>query len=302
MIFGKANAFRISLTSKEIKICDTREVELFNRRYARRSLIESSLSDSSKYETTHPLPQNIPELWFQEVHELSSGRLDLSKKFPDAITSWTLRGYSINQQYGIAVAQPQEIEFFQDFFIKVVKPIVVKPAETVNVNVIVYNFVSTPAEVALTLRNNYNEFEFIEGSQAVMELNKTINTQVEAGGVAQVVFCIRPKVEGKVLLTIKATSNNRSDEVEDSMYVGQSTQKEIIITRYDSRTVIVNMNDVDFYNYEMAFEVKNAVEESVSFEATVSNINLHASWENMESLMLVYFGKKQEFICNNLFL
>jgi CD109 antigen len=282
-IFGAVNAFKISPTTEKKQPCTVGENALFVRHVGVHEGAAESWSGQPKLTKSaeNAITRNeFPEVWFQEALESPTGTFNLRNILPDSITSWVISGFSINPQFGFAVAEQKKVKVFQDFFIRIEKPYIVKLGEIVNIKVIIHNYMSFPASTSVTLNNKRSQFEFVESGRNSLALYKSFNTQVKPEDTAQVTFKIRPKDAGKIVFNINAKSSNAVDEIEESFLVEVPG-----ITKHETRSVVVNLKNDTLFEDELTFEVDSPVTDSVEFEAVTSSDLLGPALDNLETLM-----------------
>lgn len=275
-----SNAFKISPTSNRKHPCTHFESELIGPMLS--GAMPPSKDLDLKESKINKVRRNFPEVWIYAVNETSSGILEVSKRVPDSITTWMISGYSINADAGFAIAKPQKIPVFQDFFIKVQKPSSVKMSEVVNLKVIIYNFTPGPMTTTVTLHNRDNQFDFMNRNIAENKFSKALNTQVKSGSTAAVVFKIKPKVTGKVFLNILATTNtNTMDGIEDTF-----TVETLGINKHETKTRLIDLKRSTNYSDQMEFKnLDKALDDSVTFEVTTTTDLIGPAMDNIENLM-----------------
>lgn len=279
-VFGKINAFRLSLATGLKQMCTPSQDQLFDiigahnwRSGSDWGIDQPTLAIGDDIEVRH----NFPEVWFQEVKETSSGSYVLTKNLPDTITTWIVSGFSINPQYGLAVANQKEVKVFQDFFIRIEKPYSVKLEEIVNIKVIVHNYLDSQASTQVTLNNKEGQFNFIEGNRKIAKTSSTLTTN---GETSQVTFTIVPKNTGKINLDITAKSKNLNDKILDSFLVDV-----VGVNKQQTRSVIVNLNQNHTYIEDLNLDVNNPLPKTVSISAVVSKDLLGPAPNNIDKLM-----------------
>ena len=109
--------------------------------------------------------QDFPETWIFESFETEDFETRKSFKVPDSITSWHISAFSVHEQTGLALMDPQELTVKNEFFVKVTLPYSIRYKEVLRVDVLVFNYVpaNKPLEVKVTLRNlDSRQFQFVE--------------------------------------------------------------------------------------------------------------------------------------------
>lgn len=280
--FASANAFLLSPTRKKKLVCSAFDEDILN------DVPKSHVGISTEFQAPRIKPREsktvrrfFPEVWINEVSETTTGEYVYRNSTPDSITSWMINGFSINKA-GFAIAEPQKVSVFKDFFIKVEKPSSVKLSEIVNLKVIVYNYMSSEAITTVTFNNRDGQFNFMNGNNIENGFSKSMDIQVRSNDIAAINFRIRPKTTGKIYLNIQATTNtNAKDDIEESLeveYFGKSM--------HQTKARMINLKDNNFFNETFVFEnLSNAIENSISFEVTTSTDAIGPALNNVENLM-----------------
>ena len=129
------------------------------------------------------------------------GNAQLTVPLANSITTWRLSLFA-NSQKGQMGSATDSLRVFQDFFVDIDLPVSLTQHDRVEVPVAVYNYMSTPQEVTLTLKQ---EPWFALGGKAVQTL------KVAANQVSVVYYPITANQIGKHALEITAKGSKLSD-------------------------------------------------------------------------------------------
>lgn len=281
-LFGKVNAFILSPTRKKRHICTMFEEDILSKEVKIHVGGSRDQTFITKPIVKSPVRRFFPEVWFNEVMETTNGEFEYRNSTPDSITNWMISGFSINQDAGFAVAEPQIISVFQDFFIKVEKPQLVKLSEIVNLKVIIFNYMPSEAKTTIKFNNINDQFNFMTGSQIDNDLTKLVDIQVKSNKTAAINFSIRPKISGKIYLNIDATtSTGKNDHIEESFEVEQFGR-----SMHQTKARMINLKDNKTFEDVFVFEnLSNALENSIIFEVDASTDLIGPALNNVENLM-----------------
>lgn len=150
------------------------------------------------------LRKNFPENWIFDDFEVGENEF-ITKSFtvPDSLTSWMISTFSVNKDYGLAIAPTKELPVKNELFMKMIIPYSIRFNEVFRLDILVYNYANdkSPLDVKVDLYSKINEieqFEFIEyqGDQpTVINTPKmTKSVTVPHSNLKKVSFFIRPRV------------------------------------------------------------------------------------------------------------
>jgi CD109 antigen len=188
------------------------------------------------------LKNDLPNTWlFDNMTTDLDGLATLEVTAPElANTSWIISGFSIDNLYGMGIAeQMQAFEVFQPFFVKVDLPYSVKKGETVAVQMIVYNYLEKEISAEVTLENpggtsfafgskNPNEIE--DDDTGPVEVFRTKRVSVKPGRGTLVSFIITPLELGLIDMKITAKSGS----------VGRDTQIKKLLVESEGEPIYNN--------------------------------------------------------------
>jgi CD109 antigen len=264
-VFGKTNGFIISPTTQKKHTCTKFEKDVLKADFVGRlgSDFDVPSSDSILLEKTSVIRKNFPEIWIYDVQKTSSGEITLNEIVPDSITDFMISGFAVNKNKGFAVARRQKVSVFKDFFIKLEKPYSIQYGETVDIQVIVYNYMDSSGDATITLNNRKDQYTFVSGDTT----SQSLTTFVTSQGTSSVTFTIQPKVSGKVFLNIDGKLKGAKDEIEDFILV-----ESVGISKYITYSAVVDLSErPELPAIEWEFKIPtNIVANSVSCKAHVS--------------------------------
>ncbi|KAG0723946.1 CD109 antigen [Chionoecetes opilio] len=190
------------------------------------------------------LNQAVPPTWlFLDAETKFNGVVRLREKAPDAITSYMISAFAIDDLYGLGVTeQPTKIistyityiglslifsvscECSVRFFVSVTLPAAgVVRGEAVAVEMVVFNYGDQQVSAQITLDNSNSDFLFADfaneidqGSPSAMKSREVV---VAAGSGVPVSFMVVPQTLGNVPITVKATTAAAVDVVTKQLLV-----------------------------------------------------------------------------------
>lgn len=266
-IFGQINGFALSPTSTKKHACSELEKELLKPAFDGRSGADTEIALGKTIGEDKPsvVRKNFPEIWIYEFKEVDdSGEVSWDMDLPDSITTWMISGYALNQEKCLAIAPTEKIVALQDFFIKLEKPHSIIFGETVDVKVIVYNYLNVSGTATVTLKNLKSEYTFVTGDID----SQSLTTFVEQGKTSSVTFTIQPKVFGKVMLNVDGFLEHGRDEVEDFLIVRFRG-----ITKFTTKEATVDLTLTnELPPIEFDFEIPDDhIKDTVQCAASASN-------------------------------
>ncbi len=218
------------------------------------------------------LKNDLPATWlFANATTDLDGLATLDVKAPElANTSWVISGFSIDNLYGMGIAeQMQAFEVFQPFFVKVDLPYSVKKGETVAIEMVVYNYLEKEISAEVTLENpggksfafgskNPNEIE--DDDEGPIELFRTKRVSVKPGRGTLVSFIITPLELGLIDMKITAKSGS----------VGRDVQVKKLLVESEGEPM--------FNNTAFLFDFRNAeTEKDVNVSITIPRTAVEGS-------------------------
>lgn len=208
----------------------------------------------------------------------------VSRKVPEQNANWTISGFSINAEYGLAIAEPQEIRVHQDFFLKADFPSSLKVGEVFKLDVQVFNYLDDRQNVELSINADDKFLEMVDEEKThagCFEYKKiptvskrlTINSQATGKHVA----FIRAVKDGKVIINIEANGQGVSDKIEKITRITNEG-----ITQFKSTPMLINLKNNQLRE-EISVDLPADIEQAtVKIEASLSGNILGPLLENNE--------------------
>ncbi|CAD6997494.1 alpha-2-macroglobulin [Ceratitis capitata] len=233
--------------------------------------------------------KDFRETWlFTDIEDTQAEEFDFPEKIPETITSWVLTAFSVNPEKGLAVMKdPTKIKTFQPFFLSPRLPYSVKRGEVVNTQLLIFNYLDKALDVAVTLDNVDNEYDFTDVSNEIInEPSRVKNVRVPAQSSAGVSFMIRPKVIGNILLKYTAVSPIAGDAIHKALKVVPEG-----VTEYVNRAYFVNLKETP--DFKQTFELdlpQDVVPDSEHVEVSAIGDILGPLLNNMDHLVRLPTG------------
>lgn len=169
----------------------------------------------------------FPETWLWENATAGSdGLARFKSKVPDTITSWVLSGFSINEEIGFGLSDGKNtVRVFRPFFIKMNLPYSIIRGEVVNIQAIVFNYGKNPISATVTMKNDNQDFEFVEASNDIDDeklessRSQTRNIRISPQDGAPVSFLIKPNKLGLIEILLTARSDFAADGISKKLLV-----------------------------------------------------------------------------------
>ncbi|XP_071544261.1 CD109 antigen-like isoform X6 [Panulirus ornatus] len=168
---------------------------------------------------------HFPETWvFTSSDSGFNGVVTLRKKAPDAITSYMVSAFAIDEFYGLGVTkQPSKLRVFRPFFISLHLPEAgVVRGEAVAVEMVIFNYGDEAVTADVTLENG-GDFLFADFANEIDQGSpsgrKARQVQVAAGGGAPLSFMIVPQTLGSIDISVTATTSSAVDSVTKKLLV-----------------------------------------------------------------------------------
>ncbi|KAK8376817.1 hypothetical protein O3P69_010030 [Scylla paramamosain] len=172
------------------------------------------------------LNQHVPPTWlFRDAETKFNGVVRLREKAPDAITSYMISAFAIDDLYGLGVTErPTKLRVFRPFFVSMNLPAAgVVRGEAVAVEMVIFNYGDQQVTAQVTLENPNEDFLFADfaneidqGSPAAMKSREVV---VASGSGMSVSFMVVPQTIGNVPITVRATTTSAADVVTKQLLV-----------------------------------------------------------------------------------
>nr|BAK64112.1 thioester-containing protein [Hasarius adansoni] len=183
---------------------------------------DSMAYNSGSYGGKPRVRKHFPETWIWDLSPAGpDGKMLLSKKAPDTITSWIISAFAVDPVTGLGIApDTTKVTVFRPFFVKLNLPYAIIRSESLYVEVIVFNYMKKTMKADVTLENRKGEFEFASTSNEVSvpkEMTKTVDVPAQDG--VAVKFLITPKKLGYIDLKVTAQAENVGDAIVKKLLV-----------------------------------------------------------------------------------
>ncbi|KAE8741724.1 Thioester-containing protein [Frankliniella occidentalis] len=263
---GSACGFRKSLWPKSTLRClpGTEAAERFPRDLAvarnRRGVCTTCST---------PCPQDCAATMFYRA----DGRAVLEAAVPDTITSWVVSALAVDPVHGLGLSDTSKLTVFRPFFASLSLPYSVIRGETVEVPVLVFNYLAEPTTATVTMTNDRGEFDFVEGGRSA-----TRTVAVAAQGSASVCFNITAIKVGSVLLRVTARSDSAGDALELPLKVKAEGE-----TQYRNRAIPIDLSKRKAFNAVVRIDMPGAVPDSENIQVSAIGelaINITSHFEN----------------------
>ncbi|KAK8751557.1 hypothetical protein OTU49_009101 [Cherax quadricarinatus] len=172
------------------------------------------------------LNQAVPPTWlFRDAQTKFNGVVTLREKAPDAITSYIVSAFAVDDFYGLGVTkQPSKLQVFRPFFTSVHLPEAgVVRGEAVAVEMVVFNYGDEDLTADVTLDNASGDFLFADFANEIDQGSpsgrKQRQVRVVAGSGVPVSFMVVPQTLGTIDITVTATAGPNVDVVTKKLLV-----------------------------------------------------------------------------------
>jgi CD109 antigen len=254
----------------------------------------------------HPkVRSEFPEtwIWLNTETKSSNGQVVYSAKVPDTITSWITSAFAVSDDTGLGVApETAIINVFRPFFIQLNLPYSVKRNEQMALQVLVFNYESSPQTVRLTLDHDSSSgFKFVNRNGSVVDLrsagsdyNKRQATVPGNGGSVSVFFPIVPTELGDLKLKVTAIGSTTSDALEKPLLVEPEG------FRVDqNRPIVIDLTDQSTYTENVQLIVPpEVVPDSKRAEVNVAGDIMGSVLSNLEGLVKMPYGCGEQNMVN----
>lgn len=185
----------------------------------------------TKQSSTKRKPVNVrkefPEtwLWTEQVVNDRSGKMVLSVKVPDTITSWVASAFAMSNSSGLGISKPTSLKVFQPFFVSLTLPYSVIRGEEVSVIATVFNYENKCLTIRLSLEDSL--------SYRITSVH-SYDLCVCSNEAKSVHFGIVPKVLGQVPLSlfakdIKNSSGCSKDTAQMHLGVSDAVIRKLLV-------------------------------------------------------------------------
>lgn len=238
--------------------------------------------------------KDFPETWFYDLITAESGLAKLSKKIPDTITSWIIKGFSMSSKDGIGLLDlPKELTVFQPFFVSANLPYSIKRGEIVSIQFLVFNYLPTEQDVELTFFNDDAEFEFEDSEdKKVSSLSKVV--KVKANNALSQKFVVKPLKVGRMKVKVRAMSNAAGDMIEQYLLV-----KPEGTCIYKNEAFVVKLQEKNEFKKSLKVEIPSEiVPGSKRVEVSVIGDIMGPTLDNLHNLIRIPYGCGEQNMLN----
>lgn len=233
------------------------------------------------------LRKYFPDVWLFETVKMDDQERQIYRKVPEKITNWTVSGFSINSEHGLAIAEPQVIKVYQDFFIKADFPRSLKVGEVFKLDVQIFNYLDDSQSVELSINADDNILEIVEekkmyGRPAGCSEFKKIHTAprmltVNSKSIGKHVAFVRAVKDGKVIIKIEANGHGVNDKIEKVVEITFEG-----ITQFKSTPMLINLKNNQF-RQDIQIDLPDNIEQAaVRIETSLSGNILGPLLEKIE--------------------
>ncbi|XP_034235917.1 pregnancy zone protein-like isoform X2 [Thrips palmi] len=242
----------------------------------------------------------FPETWLWEnFNSGADGNVTLKRVVPDTITSWVVSALAVDPEQGLGLSDTTKLTVFRPFFATLNLPYSVIRGETVQVPVIVFNYMDEDTTATVTLDNEHGEFEFAgnaAGGRARREGAKSQTRQVKVPrqGAASATFDITPRKVGHVMLKVTAVGDKAGDALERPLKVKAEGE-----TQYRNKAIPVSLVKEKTFKAIVPLEFpENTVPDSETVEVSAIGDVLGPSTANLDTLIRMPFGCGEQNMLN----
>lgn len=233
------------------------------------------------------LHEAVPPTWlFRDTQTKFNGIVTLREKAPDAITSYIVSAFALDDFYGLGVSQQSaKLQIFRPFFVSINLPATgVKRKEAVAVEMIVFNYGDSDVTADVTLENN-GDFLFAdfanEIDQGSPSGSKTRQVRVSSGSGAPVSFMIIPKKLGNIDIKATASSGSAVDIVSKQLLVKPEGSRVTV-----NKAMLLDLRSKPSVSTNISISVPpNIVNDSRAIQLTLIGDLLGPAVTNLEGLL-----------------
>lgn len=187
--------------------------------------------------------------------------LNISRKVPEKITNWIVTGFSINAEHGLAIAEPQQVKVYQDFFIKADFPSSLKVGEVAMLDVQVFNYLDETQIVELTIAINDEVLEIVK--EQIISYGCSTYEKIH---VSSQRLTVVPRSAGSHIAFVRAVKNGMGNIIIEANGDGVSDKIEIFatvnyegVTQYKSNPMLIIVNN-SLFKQEISIDLPDNVE------------------------------------------
>jgi hypothetical protein len=269
--WNRKNMLQLLDKSNVLLLSDADWTQTINQRSKR----SADASDDIENETV------VSETWIFESFKVgASGLLVVKKKVPEAFTSYTISGFSMNTEDGVGFAEPKTVKVTKDFYIELDTPKLMFVGEVLKVKVLVYS--ATNFRTTLELSSG-TDFELVDGSTCPFahSSRNTITIPKPKPGVTEADFYIRAIKQGPMTIEVHGKSGYKQHTAKQTLNVLDRK-----FERSNSKGHFFDLRNKRFGSFYFNIRPEpRAVEGSITSEATVVGNLLRQQLEKVENLL-----------------
>ncbi|XP_055839390.1 thioester-containing protein 1 allele S3-like [Episyrphus balteatus] len=239
------------------------------------------------------------ESWlYKDFERTPSGGLNFMENTPDSITTWAITGFSLNPNTGLTLTKdPTNLKVFQEFFISMDLPSLVKEGEIIEVSVYLRNHINQEAWTNVTIESEKEGLEFFEHPEE--KSKEIISRRINSKKSEKITFFLRPLQQGQYNVICKAISLKASDAIQKTLNVQSQG-----IPYAMSKTFLVNLPQEGIQEDEITIGIpENAVPDSQRIEISIVGDVFRPLLKNLQKLARVPYGNGEDnmkYIVSNL--
>ncbi|KAK3909558.1 CD109 antigen [Frankliniella fusca] len=246
----------------------------------------------------------FPETWlWQELDSGADGNVSLKTVVPDTITSWIVSALAVDPVHGLGLSNTSKVTVFRPFFASLSLPYSVIRGETVEVPVLVFNYMDEPTTATVTMHNPRDEFDFVEPKTysprqrreaGEGEKSATRSVDVPAQGSAAVSFNITTKKVGNVLLKVTALAKDKAgDALERPLRVKAEGEPQ-----YRNKAIPIDLRKEKEFKTTVKIDMPAMVPDSETVEVSAIGDILGPTTANLDSLIRMPYGCGEQNMLN----
>uniref|UniRef100_A0A8C4QW17 CD109 molecule n=1 Tax=Eptatretus burgeri TaxID=7764 RepID=A0A8C4QW17_EPTBU len=245
----------------------------------------------------------FPETWiWTDAITGPNGSVSISATVPDTITSWVASAFSLGPKLGLGIAETQQLQAFQPFFISLKLPYSVVRGESFLLMVTVFNYLSEEQKVFVTLQAS-DGFHLISGKDekerkdlAKRATDKPMqrSIMVPSNDGVTIAFPLSPRRLGYIPISVKAHSTQAADAITDHILV-----KAEGLPRTYSKAFLIDHKEGQVTQEQLQFTFPNDVVEG-SETAIISVVGdiMGPSIEGLDKLVQMPYGCGEQNMIN----
>ncbi|XP_055904146.1 CD109 antigen-like [Eupeodes corollae] len=204
-----------------------------------------------------PRVRNLfPDSWLFKDFERTpkGGIINFMETPPDSITTWAITGFSLHPETGLTFTKNiTNLRVFQEFFISMDLPSLVKEGEIIEVPIYVSNYMTQDLVTNLTIESNSDEgLDILENPESSSKSKQNLpELTISKKKREKFIFFLKPIKSGFYNVTVTAISSLASDAIQkvlkvQSQGIPYEMTKSFLIHLQDEETTQKNEIIIDF--------------------------------------------------------